>query len=161
MKLRFIFLLATICLAGCKNSRDVSQRWPESLVYLRVERWSLAAGYGFACELRGRILTVHTLNDYSQPEKILFHRALSEPQQKRILEAVRESGLLQKLGQSVRPPPPPPGEEIVMLHDGELDRFRLREGALAEVRAMTVEYSNYSDSSARKVFAELDQLTPT
>lgn len=160
MKLSVLVLLATICLAGCVNKSAVSLRWPESQVYLCVERWSLAGGYGFACEISGRISTVHTLNDYSQPKKILFHRALSASQQKRIIEAVQEGGLLQKTGQSVRPPPPPPGEEILVLHDGELDRFRLRKGKLTDVRTMTVEYWNYSDSSAQRLFVELDQLTP-
>jgi hypothetical protein len=152
MKLRILVLLATISLAGYNSSTDASHRWPESQVFLGVERWSLAAGYGFACELRGRILTIRTLNDYSQPGKTIFHRALSASQQQRIVDAIHEGGLLQKLGQSVRPPPPPPGEEVVELSDGELDRFRLREGALAKIRSMTVEYWNYSDSSARRVF---------
>lgn len=160
MKFLVPTLFAVLGLAGCQHSPGLLQRWPESPTYLRVERWELAGGSGFACEVRGSSLTIHTLNDFGKPRKVLFQRSLSGTQRQRIVDAVVDGGLLEKLGRSVPPPPPAPDREVIVLSDGELDRFCLREGKPADVQSMTVEYWNHSDASARRIFAELDRLVP-
>ena len=150
-------LVCAILFSGCVSIGTPVVKWPAGEPYVRIERWELAGGFGYACVVTGNTISVRTLNDFSKPSKVLFQRRQSFSEIRSVASAVQDSRMLDHLGAFRRAPPQ---EEVIVLSDGRLDRFSFREPNPTPVREASVEYHNYSDAAARRVFESVDRLLP-